>query len=382
MAYHYDYIIEEAPGPVTRINGREYLYFAGTGYFQLNARPEILRAASEAVLRYGTGSATSRSITGTTPLLLELERKVAEFFGTEDAAYLPSGYLSNIAGMKALAGMNKFDVIFLDEGSHYSLAEAALTTGRTVITFSHRNVEDLKDKLAGKLSPGQRPLIATDGLFPLRALPAPLREYADLAGQYDGVVWIDDAHGVGIRGRNGRGSYEHYGLRSERLFMGATLSKAFGAYGGIIPGDAAFIARVKAGSVMTGTNAPMNAAVAAGIKGVEIVAGHPEMREKLWDNASYLKKGLRKIGIPADENDLPVVVFAPGDEATLSAIHSSLMEQGIYIQLARYKGSGNSGILRIVVFSTHERSQIDTLLDRLKTVLRDHKADGPDRETP
>ena len=361
--------MESAPGTDVVINGRKYLHFAGTGYFQLAAHPELLKAAANATLKYGIGSATSRAITGTTPLLVEIENKIADFFDTEDAAYLPSGYLSNIAGLKALNEMNTFDVIFIDEGSHYCLTEGTMTIGKPIINFRNRCVDDLKSKLADKLKPNELPLIASDGLFPIWAKPAPLAAYLKLAEKHNGLVWIDDAHGVGILGENGRGSYEQQGLKSDRLFMGATLSKAFGAYGGIIPGKADFIQQIKKGSVMTGSSSPMNAAVAAGLKGLELVKNNPQMHEKLWENARYLKAGMKSLGISTDANCLPVAAFKTEDVSEMTHIHHALMDDGIYIQHTKYKGSGDAGVLRIVVFSTHTKKQIDTLLLSLKKVI-------------
>jgi 7-keto-8-aminopelargonate synthetase-like enzyme len=361
--------MESAAGTETIINGNKYLYFAGTGYFQLNTNKKLLEAASRAILKYGTGSATSRSITGTTPLILELEKKAAEYFGAEDAAYLPSGYLSNIAGMAALKEMELFDIVFIDEDSHYCHYEGAMLTGKSIIKFKNRDVEDLRSKLEENIKNGEKPLIASDGLFPIMAKPAPLVEYHELVEKYNGVIWIDDAHGVGIIGEKGRGTYEYLGLKSGRLYMGATLSKAFGAYGGIIPGRAEFVKHIKTGNVITGSSSPMNAAVAAGIIGLELVKNHPEMRIKLWENAAYLKKGLKTLGIVSDNNCLPVVSFVSGDTDSMKKIHKALMDEGIYIQYADYRGAGNDGVLRIVVFSTHTKKQIDFLIEKLQKVL-------------
>lgn len=371
MNFKHQYTIESSTGAETVINGKKYLYFAGTGYYQLNNHPELIKAANEATTKYGIATATSRAITGTSPLLVEIEKKAAHFFGTDDAAYLPSGYLTNIAGLKALSNLGAYDVIFLDEGSHYSLAEGAMTVYKPIVYFKNRDADDLKAKLKQHLNRKQRPLVATDGLFPIKGKTAPLDEYLDLADKYNGVIWIDDAHGVGILGKNGRGTYEHLGLESPRLFMGATLSKAFGAYGGIIPGNASFIKQIKTGSVITGSSAPMHAAVAAGIKGLDLVKNNPEMREKLWENARYLKEKISSIGIQADDNCLPIVAFKPGNLETMTKIHKALMDAGIYIQFAQYRGSGNDGILRIVVFSTHTFEQIDFLAGQLETILKD-----------
>lgn len=363
------YIIEGVTGSETHINGKKYLYFAGTGYYQLNAHPELIEAARRATLEYGIATATSRAITGTSPLLLEIEKKAADFFNTESAVYLPSGYLTNIAGFQALNELNLFDVIFLDEGSHYSLYEGVRTVDKPVIFFKNRDTEDLKEKLQQHLSSGQRPIIASDGLFPIKAKIAPLKTYEHLAKKYNGIVWIDDAHGVGILGKNGRGSYEHLELKSPRLYMGATLSKAFGAYGGIIPGNSAFIEKIRTGSVMTGSSSPMHAAVAAGIKGMEILKHNPELREKLWENAHYLKKRLKSAEIDTEDNCLPIATFTLGNLNTMQNIHRAMMKEGIYIQFAKYRGAEENGVLRIVVFSTHSKEQIDFLAEKLRLVL-------------
>ena len=361
--------MDSAVGTETIIDGKKFLYFAGTGYFQLNSHPELIKSATEATLKYGIGSATSRAITGTTPLLLEIEKKLADFFGTEDAAYLPSGYLSNIAGIAALNNMNLFDVIFIDEGSHYCNIEGANVVGKPVFKFKTRDVDDLRLKLKHSLKNDERPIIVSDGLFPIWAKLAPAEDYLKIAEQHNGIVWIDDAHGVGILGENGRGTYEHLGLNSNRLYMGATLSKAFGAYGGFILGNNEFINQIKSGNVITGSSSPMNAAVAAGLKGLEIVKSNPEMRVKLWENASYLKSKMNSLGISTDGNCFPIVTFSFADISKMISIHQALMEKGIYIQYANYKGSGNSGVLRIVVFSTHTKAQIDYLFISLKEIL-------------
>lgn len=363
------YILESPPGPEVIINGKSYLYFAGTGYFQLQDHPELLQAAQNASLKYGMGSATTRTMAGTTPTLVEIELEVAVFFGTEEAAYLPSGYLTNMAGLNALNDLGLYDMAFVDEGSHYSLMDGLGSTGKKVIPFRHLDVQDLKEKLSGDLKDGQKPLIASDGLFPVWAKVAPVDHYVKLADQYQGLVWIDDAHGVGILGKHGRGTPEYLKVSSDKLYMGATLSKAFGAYGGIIPGPAGFIKRIREGNVMTGSSSPLHGAMAAGIQGLKLVEAHPEWRERLRKNARYLKQGLASMRIPVDQNDLPIVAFEWGDAVSMSRLQQALMEEGIFIQYGKYKGAGTEGVLRIVVFSTHAQDQLDTLIHALEKHL-------------
>jgi len=361
----FPYIMESKLRPVTTINGKDYLYFAGTGYFQLQSHPEVIEAAVAATRKFGIGSATSRTINGTTSLILKLERKIAGFFQTEDAAYLPSGYLSNMAGFRALDTLGVFDVIFIDESAHYSNIDGALATGKKVVKFNHLNISDLRKKIIKHLKKGKKPLIVSDGLFPIWAEIPPVPEYLKIAKDYNGAVWVDDAHGVGILGENGRGVYEHFHLKSERLFMGATLSKAFGAYGGFVVGTSRFVNIVKSGDVMTGTNSPPNAMVSAAQKGIELVKNNPEFRRRLHDNALYLKNKFKNLGIATENNSLPIVTFSLDSSKKMQNIQKALMEKGIYIQFVKYIGSGADGVLRIVVSSEHTKEEIDLLVSSL-----------------
>lgn len=365
----FQYIMDSKVKTVTTINGKDYLYFAGTGYYQLQSHPKMIQAVVDATKKFGIGSATSRTITGTTNLLLKLEEKIADFFGTEDAAYLPSGYLSDMAGFQALEKTGIYDVIFIDEMAHYSNADGALVTGKKVVKFKHLDAKSLSNKMEKHLKNGEKPLIATDGLFPIWAELAPVDKYLKIANKFNGAVWVDDSHAVGIVGETGRGVYEYFHLNSERLFMGATLSKAFGAYGGFVVGNSNFIDAVKSGNVMTGTSSPSNAMVSAALKGLELVKNSPELRRKLWDNAVYLKKGINNLGIHVEDNYLPIVTFVTENSGEMERIQQQLMDKGIYIQFVKYVGSGSDGVLRMVVTSSHTKEQIDFLISSLKKLI-------------
>ncbi len=372
-----NYTMESRTGTKVVLNGKSYLYFAGTSYFQLHSHPEVIKAANDATQQYGIGSATTRAMTGTTPLLEKIEMKLASYFNTEDAVYLPSGYLSSHAGLMALDQLGLYQLIFLDESSHYSLAEGAAATGKPVITFRNRNPQDLETLMKKHLGAGQRPLVASDGLFPVMGTLAPVRDYLDLAKKYDGVVWVDDAHGVGILGTHGRGTCEALGTASSRIYFGATLSKAFGAYGGIIAGRGDFIQKIRSGNVITGSSSPMNAAVAAGIKGLELVQENQNLRKKLWSIARYLRESLQHMGIPSEplfipemHGTIPIFSFAHRDAATMRAIHNYLLKQGIYTQYTSYKGAGTEGVIRVVVSSAHKKVEIVRLTHTLKEAFR------------
>ena len=363
------HIMEGQAGTSVILDGREYLYFAGTSYFNLHRHPELLRSAREALDRYGMGSATSRSLAGTTPALVELERTAASFFGTEDAVYLPSGYLSSLAGLPGLDMYLPFQRIYIDEYAHYSLSDAAMATGKPVHCFGHLDAGGLEHLLTSTLGGGERPLIATDGLFPVSGKLPPAGRYLELADQYGGAVWVDDAHGSGILGANGRGLAEELGLEGAGLFTGTTLSKAFGAYGGIIPGSVPFTEKVRQTGPCLGSNAPLSPAVAAGIRGLELVSEHPRFRERLRENARYLKKGLAGLGLPVVPDHIPIASFKQGTADQMSGLQKRVMEENIYIQYTTYRGGGSEGCLRIVVTSGHERQEIDRLIRVLGKLL-------------
>lgn len=359
------YLMEGPPGTEVILNGKKVLYFAGTDYFQLHSHPDLQSKAADAIWTYGISSGTSRTLSGTTPLLKELEQTIANFYDTEEAIYLPSGYLSNHAGITALNELDRYDVIFMDEDAHDSLREAVMVSGKQVVVFESGNVDDLAMKLSIHSGRKTRPLIATDGVFPARGVIAPVDRYLELAERYKGIIWIDDAHATGTLGETGKGTCEHLGLESPLLFCGSTLSKAFGAYGGMIPGDSELISAVRNGSVATGTSAPLSAAMAASLRGLELVQKHPEWRTKLYENARYLRNALESIHIHTGKGILPIVAYRAGNAQEMLRVQQLVMREGIFIQYTRYRGSGKEGILRMVLFSTHSTAQIDRLIEAL-----------------
>ncbi len=162
------------PGAETIIDGEPYLYFAGTGYFGLQNHPEIIAAGEKALRQYGTHSATTRAGLGTNPLVLELEKEAASYFGTEDAVYLATGYLSDMAGIQALCNYTRVDAIFIDELAHFSNRDGAATVRKPVYTFRNGDSNHLAEQLEAHLKPGQKPLVVTDGIFSLRGVLPPI----------------------------------------------------------------------------------------------------------------------------------------------------------------------------------------------------------------
>lgn len=370
--------MESPPGPETVIDGVSYLYFGGTSYMGLAGHPEVVEAGCEALRRYGVHSATSRSRIGTIPPVREVERLAAEYFGTEEAFYYGSGYMSNHILVSALAG--GMDAVLLDEGSHYSVAEAARLPGVPVIPFAHGDPA----ALAAAAAPYRRILVMADGVGPSMGEAAPVEEFVRVVSGFErAVLLLDDAHGVGVLGAQGRGVLEELGMWElanggagcgpVELAVGGTLSKALGGFGGIIPGTRAFTdAARRASHYFDGASAPPSAAAGSTAKALEILLREPERRAQLHRNVARLREGLRTLpGLTVPEGRTAHFgVTAGGRRDALVRIHEGLKQRGILVPFVdAYSGIPDGGILRFAVFATHTTGQIDRLIAEVHALL-------------
>jgi 8-amino-7-oxononanoate synthase len=374
-------VMQSPPGAETIIDGQRYLYFAGTGYLGLAGHPEVIEAACEATRRYGIHSATSRGGFGHIPLTLEVERRAAEFFGVDDAFYFITGYVANHILVQALAG--RVDALFVDAAAHFCIEEAARLAGRPIARFRHRDPEDLAQALQSKLKPGQRPMVLSDGVFSLTGALAPLHDYLRVLSTCElASLVIDDAHGWGVLGERGRGTLEHLGLWSDAinatvessgvgLYVGGTLAKALGGFGGLIPGSRPFVDRVRSAShYYEGASAPPSAVAGASAKALELVRRDPALRQRLQANIRQLRSGLRHLGVPTDDSPAANLGVQIGDAANMQRIHATLKAKGILVPyVAAYAGSTKAGLLRFAVCATHTPAMIAQLLDELQRTL-------------
>ncbi len=358
------FVMESAPGPETVINGKRYLYFAGTGYYALHGHPEVIQAGIDAYRRYGTHSGTTRSGFGNNPVLLEVEGKVADFFGTEDAVYFVSGYFDNLILAQGLAG--EFEVAFIDETSHFSVRDGIAAARKPFFTFRHRDPGDLAVQMKKNLKPGERPLVMSDGVFPTFGVIAPVPDYLKAVEPYGGLVALDDSHGVGVLGPSGRGTADHYGLKSDRLYFAGTLSKAFGGHGGILPAPKKLIDYIRQNlGVYSGSSPTPTPMAASSAKGIDLVKSHPEWREKLRKNTAQAKAGLRKLGFDVNDNPMPIVTWTLRSADEMKKVQKELMDRGIAVAYLKYVGAPSGGVLRATIFSAHTEAQIARLIDEL-----------------
>lgn len=365
--------MESAPGPETVIDGVPYLYFGGTSYLGLAGHPEVIEAGCAALRRYGVHSATSRAWFGTNPAVAEVERRAAEFFGTEDAFYFGSGYVANHVMVNALAP--GLEVVLVDQSAHYCVQEAAKLAGVPVVTCRARDAEELARQVKGR----RRVLVMADAVGPTSGAVAPVAGFLRvLADCPESHLLLDDAHGFGVLGEHGRGAYEECGLwyqvnggglpGATQLWVCGTLSKALGGFGGIVPGTQEFVARARQAShYFDGASGPASAEAGASAKALELVLREPDLRRRLRANASRLRAALRELGLSVPDGHSAQYGVSIGTAEHMRRIHEGLKARGIMVPYIKaYSGIPAEGVLRFAVFANHT----DTHLERLAAELR------------
>ncbi len=371
--------MESAVGPRVVIDGRERDYFAGCSYLGLQNHPELIRAAMDALQRYGLGTGTSRGGYGEHPVYTALETAAERYFGTAAALCYVSGYMGNTIMLQGLHGDT--ERIFIDDAAHYSVRDGARIAGVPVTTFRHLDAADLAAKVRGQLQPGERPLVISDGVFPISGEIAPLPAYAAVLREYAGAtVVLDDAHATGVLGAQGRGTVEHWqgqdpqGFRNiagVRVYSAHTLSKALGCHGGLIAGDAALIARLRRDAAAFGATSPSPLpAAAAAARSLDLVAGPSPLRDRLWENVAHARRLLAGLGWELADTPVPIICLGARPGLDLARLQAELFKQDICVgHVTRYSSTPVGGALRVAIFATHTPAQIDRLAAEIGRLL-------------
>ncbi len=355
--------MESPVGARTTFNGREMDYFAGSGYLGLQNHPAVLQAAHTALQTYGFSTATSRGGFGEHPIYTELEKQACAFFSAERVLYYPSGYMGSSILTQSTG--NLFNHIFIDSSAHFSLWDAAYATNMPITPFHHMRPQSLSELLKEELHFRDRPLVLSDGVFPVSGEIAPLPDYLALMKEPNGLVYLDDAHAVGILGENGRGTPEYFGLSETTDFhTSATLAKALGGFGGVIWGKSDWVEGIDRNSrICAGASPHPLVVAAASARALEIACLTPQLRQTLWDNVARLRSGLGDLGWDLPNTPVPIICLAGRKDVSLEKITQGLFQQGIAVELVRsYTSTPPGGAIRIAVFATHTNEQINRLL--------------------
>ena len=355
-------ILESPVDSKIKIDGKTLLNFCSNNYLGLANHPKLIKGAILATKKFGVGPAAVRTIAGTTKLHKELEAKLAKFKRTESVLTFQSGFVANLAVVPALMGEN--DLIFSDELNHASIIDACKLSKAQVIRYSHSNVADLEEKL--KQSPKEsKKLIITDGVFSMDGDIAPLPEIYKVAQSYNVMLMVDDAHGEGVLGSNGRGIVDHFKLHGKVDIEVGTMSKAFGVVGGFVAGKIELIEFLsQRARPFLFSSAMTIPDVGACIAAVDILENSDGLVKKLWQNADYLKKGLIKIGFNTGNSQTPIIPLMVGDSKKAQDMSKELFKLGLFAKAIVYPTVAlGKARIRIMNSAGHSQEDLDKALE-------------------
>ncbi len=339
------------------VDGKKVLDFCSNNYLGLANHPKLVQAVKDAVDQYGVGPAAVRTIAGTMDLHIELEKRMAEFKGVEDAISLQSGFMANLAVIPAVVG--KEDVIFSDELNHASIIDGCRLSGAKVLRFKHADAASLEQVVKENLKNYRRGIIISDGVFSMDGDIAPLDKLYEVAEKYDVMLMVDDAHGEGVIGHGGRGIVDHFGLHGKVDIEIGTFSKAFGVMGGVAAGNAKIIEwlRQRARPFLF-SSAATPADVAACLAAVDLLEESTELVDKLWSNAKYFKKEMAALGFDTGNSATPITPVMLGEAALAREFSRELYDEGIFAMALGFP-TVPRGKARIRVMISAEHSQND-----------------------
>ncbi|HIP88139.1 MAG TPA: aminotransferase class I/II-fold pyridoxal phosphate-dependent enzyme, partial [Anaerolineales bacterium] len=327
--------IDSPPGPWMVVDGERVLNLCTNNYLGLATDPRLVKAAHEALDRFGVGPTAVRSIAGTLTIHVELEKKVAGFKGVEDALYVQSGFCANQAAIPPLVGRG--DVIFSDRLNHASIIDGCRLSGAKIIVYEHCDPEDLEAKVKEHLPNYRRGLVVTDGVFSMDGDVAPLDKIYEVAERYGLLTMVDDAHGEGVLGRGGRGIVDHFGLHGKFDVEIGTFSKAFGVVGGVIAGKRIVVdyLRQKARPFLF-SNAVTAADTAACLAAVEVLSESTDLVDRLWENTRYFKKEMKNLGFDTGKSVTPITPVMLGEAKLAQAFSRRLFEEKVFAMAIGY----------------------------------------------
>lgn len=353
-------ILESENGACIIVDGKKMINLASNNYLGFANREELKKACIEATETYGVGAGAVRTINGSLKIRQQLEEKIAEFKGTEAAIAFQSGFNCNMGAISAV--MTKEDAILSDELNHASIIDGCRLSGAKIIRIKHQDMKDLekKAKEAIESKKYKKIMYITDGVFSMDGDIARLPEIIPIVEKYGLITYVDDAHGSGVTGK-GAGTVKHFGLSDKIDMQMGTLSKAIGVVGGYVAGSKTLIDWLKARSrpFLFSTSLTPGAAAAA-LASITLMQEHPELVEKVWENANYFKEELKKVGYNIGMSETPITPVILGDEKVTQTFSKKLIEHGIYAKPIVYPTVPlGTGRIRNMPTAEHTREMLD-----------------------
>ena len=367
--YPYFRKIESEQDTEVIINGKKVLMFGSNSYMGLTNHPKVKEAAIEATKKYGTGLAGSPFLNGTLDIHKELEQKLAAFDGKEDAMLYSSGFEVNLGVVSTLTGRN--DSIILDEQDHASIIEGRRLSFSKALKYKHNDMVSLEEQLK-KCSPEEIKLIVTDGVFSMEGDVANLPEIVRLAKQYNATVMVDEAHSIGVFGRQGRGTCDHFGVTDDVDLIMGTFSKSFASLGGFIACDKTitnFLRHHSRSYIFTASITP--ASTAAASAALDIMMNEPERMEHLWEITHYALDGFRNMGCEIGNTSTPIIPLYIRDNNLTFMITKELSDEGIFVNpVVSPAVAPHDTLIRFSLMATHTKEQVTIALETIQKIFR------------
>jgi len=368
--YPYFRMIASGQDPVVSMNGRQVIMLGSNNYLGLTNHPEVKEAAEAALRKYGSGTAGSRFLNGTLDIHVELEERLAEFMQRDAALCFSTGFQVNLGVISSLIG--RHDVVILDNLDHACILDGARLSYGRVLKYEHNDMSALEERLRS-VGEDRAAMIVVDGVFSMEGDLADLPGIAELKRRYGTRLMVDDAHGIGVMGANGRGTAEHFGLEDEADLVMGTFSKSLAGVGGFVVGDRKVIDWIKhkARSLIFSA-APPPASVASVAKALEVMVREPERRQRLWEITDYMKREFTTLGFDTGESASPVIPLVVGEDLTSFQMTRRLQEEGVFVNpVVSPAVPPGMAMIRTSYMATHSPDHLDRALEAIAKVGRE-----------
>lgn len=356
----------------TEVNmgGHKVLMFGSNAYTGLTSDPRVIAAGIKALEKYGSGCAGSRFLNGTLDLHVQLEKELAEFEGKDEALCFSTGFSVNSGVVSCLTGRD--DYVICDDRDHASIVDGRRLSFSTCLKYKHNDMEDLEKQLK-KCRPEAVKLIVVDGVFSMEGDLANLPEIIRLKHKYNATVMVDEAHGLGVFGKQGRGVCDHFGLRDEVDLIMGTFSKSLASIGGFIASDKYIINWLRHNArtyIFSASDTP--AATACAMEALHIIQNEPERIEHLWDVTNYVLKLFRENGFEIGATESPIIPLYVRDVDKTFLVTRRAFEEGVFINpVIPPACAPQDTLVRFALMATHTKEQVKTAVDKLLKVFKE-----------
>jgi 8-amino-7-oxononanoate synthase len=362
--YPYFRVIESDQDTEVLINGKKVLMFGSNSYLGLTNHPKIKEAAKKAIDKYGTGCAGSRFLNGTLDIHIELEERLARLMNKDGAICYSTGFQVNLGVVSALTGRN--DYLILDELDHASIIEGSRLSFSKIFKFQHNNMKSLEAKL--KLCELDKiKLIVVDGIFSMEGDIINLPEVVRLAEKYKASIMVDDAHAIGVIGKNGAGTASHFGLTDKVDLTMGTFSKSLASLGGFIAAEKEIINYLKHNSrslIFSASMTPSSAATV--LAALDIMESEPERIKHLWDLTDYALNAFKNLGFDTGKSESPIIPLFIRNDITALQMTKILLEDGVFVNPVVSPGvPKEDSLIRFSLMATHTFEQLEIAIDKI-----------------